>query len=307
MSATYPPLVLHLQSEAQDMNVPVSNLLRRAKVVATKLNIPAALVWIDRELNGYSDADMDQRQLPGYRVLKGHPKFFNSYRGWCTMSSDDPEMLRFLTLVFVNHSVGTLEALVEVSRADNQSNIRFGYPDHIKALLLRQFDFPTDLVNVVSYPSVWGIIDQLRTLVLNWTLELEAAEVLGEGLRFTLIEKERAQNVTNNYIAQVIGVAGNVTDHARVHNQMVASGGLDLTKIQDLVSQLQQMAPNLPPDIRDGIAPDVATLASEVNQPTPDQGKIAKALASVRATCEGAAGNLLASGAIDLIGKILGP
>ena len=305
MTSTPLPLVHHLQDEAQNLGIPVSSLLRRAKVIGTKLAIPSALAWIDRELNGYSDADIDGRHLPDYRVIKGHPMFLQRYGGWGTMSSQDPETLKIMTLVFVNLSIGTLESLVEVSRTEGDRNIHFGYPDHIKRLLLRGFDFPTELKTVTSFASVWGIVDQVRTLILNWTLELDQANVLGEKLRFTSIEQQKAQNVTNNYFAQIIGVAGNVTDQATVHNQLVASGGLDIAKIADLVSQLQKMAPVLPPEIQDGIASDVAILADEVKQPTPNQGRMTKALTSVRTACEGAAGNLIASGALELISKIL--
>lgn len=46
------PMVLQLQSEALNHSVPVLQLLRKAKVIASKLGLEDALVWIDRELDG---------------------------------------------------------------------------------------------------------------------------------------------------------------------------------------------------------------------------------------------------------------
>ena len=46
-------LVHKLQADAIDQNINVSSLLRTAKVVATKLDLQDALVWINRELDGY--------------------------------------------------------------------------------------------------------------------------------------------------------------------------------------------------------------------------------------------------------------
>jgi AbiTii len=48
------PLVRRLQLEAADSSKSVSDLLRLAKMAATKLDAKDALTWIDRELEGYS-------------------------------------------------------------------------------------------------------------------------------------------------------------------------------------------------------------------------------------------------------------
>ncbi len=71
MSATL-PLILKLQAEAANPDASVTNLLRMAKRAATKLNLKDALVWIERELNGYMDVKVDD--LPPYRRLTGTPR-----------------------------------------------------------------------------------------------------------------------------------------------------------------------------------------------------------------------------------------
>jgi hypothetical protein len=53
------PLIQKLQAEAANPDSSVTNLLRMAKIAATKLNLTDALVWIDRELNGYMDLKVE--------------------------------------------------------------------------------------------------------------------------------------------------------------------------------------------------------------------------------------------------------
>jgi hypothetical protein len=74
------PLVRKLQAEAANPDASVTNLLRMAKIAATKLNATDALVWIDRELNGY--VDLKVAELPPSRQLVGIPQGYNPYHGW---------------------------------------------------------------------------------------------------------------------------------------------------------------------------------------------------------------------------------
>ena len=81
------PLVLQLQAEAVDPNVPVSKLLRLAKLIATKLDQKDALVWIDKELDGYMDGVT--KDVPEYRMIGGQPKGYNPYHGWQTIQFEE--------------------------------------------------------------------------------------------------------------------------------------------------------------------------------------------------------------------------
>ena len=56
-------LVEELQRDALDSSVSVLDLLRKALVVATKLNIDEFKEWIELELKGYSG----QETVPDYR------------------------------------------------------------------------------------------------------------------------------------------------------------------------------------------------------------------------------------------------
>ncbi|MGB3726059.1 MAG: hypothetical protein WA981_09865, partial [Glaciecola sp.] len=70
-------LVKHLQTITLDHEVKVSDILREALVVSTKLEEHKLKSWITNELNGYSEND----EIPEYRLLHGKPKYFNPYNG----------------------------------------------------------------------------------------------------------------------------------------------------------------------------------------------------------------------------------
>ena len=71
-------LVLELQRLALDSNTNVIELLRRAKVVATKLDLDDARVWIDQEIGGYHPP----QEVPPYRVVPSQLEVLNPYHGW---------------------------------------------------------------------------------------------------------------------------------------------------------------------------------------------------------------------------------
>jgi len=61
-------IVLELQKEALDRNCSVSDLLRRALVVAKKLKLAEFERWVGNELAGYKGP---VNEVPEYRVLLG--------------------------------------------------------------------------------------------------------------------------------------------------------------------------------------------------------------------------------------------
>jgi hypothetical protein len=71
-------LVEQIQADVLDRTVPVTDLLRKAKVVAIKLDLPELLAWAEAEPNGYQDEKVPvpqyRRQVAGrLRAYKGSP------------------------------------------------------------------------------------------------------------------------------------------------------------------------------------------------------------------------------------------
>ena len=71
-------IVIELQKQAIDTDSDVVSLLRKAYLVARKLDIKDFEEWINSELNGYTDYD----KIPDYREIRGQVKAWNPYHGW---------------------------------------------------------------------------------------------------------------------------------------------------------------------------------------------------------------------------------
>src|SRR5260221_4745312 len=69
-------LVLEIQRDALDKDVPVTTLLRKVRLAAAKLQLTTVEEWVGHELNGYSG------ELPPYRRARGTPTLLNPFHGW---------------------------------------------------------------------------------------------------------------------------------------------------------------------------------------------------------------------------------
>jgi hypothetical protein len=297
------PMVRKLQAEALSSDSSVANMLRMAKVLATKLDLPDALLWINRELNGYQDALI--KDLPPYRKLNGVPQAHNPYHGWQSIRFHNAKQAEFLSTVPVCHAIGSLEELL---RKGADGNYTFNYPPELKTKVEQSLNHQLEVRVNVGYAGLWNIIEQVRNLILNWSLELESAGILGVDMTFTEEEKGEASAITHQFIIQNVGVLGNVTGQATVKNRQdaIANLELDLAKVLDFVAQARIALPSMPDTARDAAKPVLEGLEGQLRADKPDTSKIRELLASLRKICEGATGSLTAQGIVAMVRALLG-
>ena len=78
-------IVLELQNEVTKSDCDIVNVLRRAHLIAVKLNLKEFDKWISCELNGYKEGDI----IPEYRKVKGILKAFYQFKGWIPVTITD--------------------------------------------------------------------------------------------------------------------------------------------------------------------------------------------------------------------------
>ena len=295
------PLVSQLQAAALDRHTTASELLRRAKIVATKLKAETALSWIGHEINGY--AGVSNYDLPKYRVVTGSPKFLNPYRGWCPIvyGEDDAELV---STAHVKQPVGELENLISDS---DSGRLQASHNPELTLWLCNQIGFPTKTIIQLPRSAIWGIVDKAKTLVVDWTLELEAAGIMGENLSFSDKDREKGGSVTNNYFAHNIGVAGGMHGGVAVANQEQALGDVvSIEAVRGLRDQVAAAVSFLPADVGRSVSGSVTGLGTELSKTSPDKGKIKGFLLSIKSACESASGNLIAMGVVEGVKKVVG-
>src|SRR6516165_6953522 len=180
-------------------------------------------------------------------------------------------------------------------------------PHHAKArkLLVMNPNLPDGLL---ERSQLWNIVEQVRNLILNWSLKLEKAGVLGEDMHFSEQEKGDAKPVTQQFFIQNVGVLGSVTDQASVTNQQTAKTKIELDwgQVRDFLAQACAALPQLPEKAQEAIRPVLETIDGELKTETPSSPKIRAALGSLRKIGEGIAGNLTAQGIIAMVKAIVG-
>lgn len=175
-------LVEELQRDALDGNVNVSDLLRKAYVVAVKLKLDKFKAWCEFELNGYKS------DLPDYRVIRGILRAWNPYNGWIpVMLQGDGDSL---TLHQEGGPIGPLQDLI--GQGDESNNLIVYFSPRQQEYVQRRISVPLEVTLHIGRSSVVGILDAVRNLILDWSLKLEGDGILGDGMSFSPEERKRA-------------------------------------------------------------------------------------------------------------------
>lgn len=292
-------LILQIQTEALDGSSSVSGLLRKARAAAVKLGLADELQWIKWELEGY--AGVEDADLPLYRKIKGDMKVRNPYHGLQPLNFADPEFVEIMCSAPCRQPAGEVEALLATGE-----NLQVQLSQGQINLLLGLMAVKMEPVLHIERTALIRVLNAVRNLVLDWSLEMEKAGVLGEGLNFNTQEKEKAQPAGQQFFIQNLGVLGNISGQAAVTNTQNASLALDLEQVRDVVGQLNALTAALPREIGKSLAPILDELSHRLQEASPAPSGIRELLRSAKTICEGAAGNIVASGAIAILSPLIG-
>lgn len=289
------PIVLQLQQDALDRDVTTSNLLRKAFVVAKKLKLTEFEVWIDGELNGYAG-----KKVPEYRRVAGQIKGWNPYNGWIPLLFQDPEMAEAFSKSVIHQPISELQHLVDGSTG---TSLEIPFPPALQLELSRGFGCETKVHLHITKAAVVRIIEAVRTSILDWSLQLELAGIVGEGLSFTSKEQEMArkspQIVTNFY--------GAVHQPQLQQGNEVAvqtHGAIDIASVKVLVDAAAVLASGLHGTLAEELEAELVTLRAQISSPNPKNGVLRESLKSLRSIFEGATGGA-AGQLVFEIGKLL--
>jgi hypothetical protein len=289
-------IIEQIQRDALDRTVPVSTLLRRVKLAASKLDLGAVEDWVDQELNGYSG------EVPDYRVLHGQPMARNPFRGWQPVGGSVEALSK--------RANGQSVAVIEDALADAQNDTSFQvrYSDAI----CRRLDEQNGVAGwtwalQVPRNQFAGILDRVRNLVLEWAINLERLGVLGSDFSFDATEKQKAQASSMTFnIGSIHSFTGNlgqgnVTGDVSVDNS-------SMIQVRGLVSQLKQHIEELiaAGADRGRLEDRIALLEAELRKTSPDRSLVRGLLTDLRNALVAATSSLVASGAVHLLNQILG-
>ena len=183
-------LVLELQDLAQTGSTPLSELLRRAKVVAVKLSIHEAATWIDHEIDGYPPHE----DVPEYRVVPCELRGRNRFHGWQAVPWEEANPIQeAFSRQPQRRPIAEIEVFAQggdskqasLTQEERDLLVNFGNA-HLLEIPLARF---------YARHSFVAILDGVRKKILDWSLALEQRDVLGRGMTFNEAEKRAAASL----------------------------------------------------------------------------------------------------------------
>lgn len=203
-------LIQEIIDGASGTDTPVSSLLRKVKVLASRTGTASSLgAWVDQELSGYNSVD----DVPAYRgphavLVLGD--FFgvmgSGIRNFQIPPSTFPaDMREGLFDVRFTQSAAELEELAK------QDVIQLSWPPDGVLLynrgvelgviqrIVRDDMLLAQVVRPVDRSVVLGVLDAVRNRILDLALELEAVAPEAGTQGATEQVKQAAQQVVNNY------------------------------------------------------------------------------------------------------------
>ncbi|TXE62523.1 abortive phage resistance protein [Serratia nematodiphila] len=184
--------VIELQFLAGDPNSDIVAVLLKAKMIAVKLDLADLAEWIELELNGYPTI----ASVPEYRSGQGQLKALNPLRGWIPvdLGVSDPKITTPLTTFKLTESIASMKRLKDKDVGTVSLPIPAGYAQMLHHGQRSRYEVRW----FFSSGKIDHVITTVRNKILDWSLELEKKGVFGEGLVFTIKEKEVAPMTVNN-------------------------------------------------------------------------------------------------------------
>jgi len=171
-------LLQEIIESAADPSISVSDFLRRCKTLSYRLGNESFKIWVDRELGGYP-AGID---LPAYRTGFRGIVLAQLSGPFGSGASNVPVPISLIPAggwedFEFRDGVGTLEALVEGSKADGASTVHYNIPVELFADIdIYEMHSTVRMWSQLSIHHVQGILDRVRTSAQTFALEIESED-----------------------------------------------------------------------------------------------------------------------------------
>ena len=290
-------LVLDLQKEIIDAKKPVSQTLQKAYLLARKLKAKELINWIEKELNGSFE---NAKYIPEYRNnIQGTLEAWNAYHGWQPVLITDKKIEKQITRWHIRNPISSIEDLVKAGR---------GASNLLSDSFAQLFNHQTKTRLCISETQLKIILDMVRNTLLNWLIKLEEDGILGEDFLITADEKKIAsQNLytINNFYRSFSN--SQIQQNTDNSFQEYSNNNIDSEILTDIIKNIRDHLEELSLSkiqVQD-IKQHLNDLEKGCDTEKPEKAKISNALKSIKSILEGVTSNLMASGLIHEINKLI--
>lgn len=294
-------IVIELQHDALKSDIPVTELLRKAYVVARKLKVTDFEQWIKLELDGYTNGS----EIPEYRNIHGTIKTLNPYRGWIPIYFEDPKMADFLSNRPSAQGIAEIESLL-VNIVEKGEYLQMPFSPEQQNILCDAIGERLEVTLMTPSTSLIRIIDAVRNIILNWALKLEEDGVLGEDMQFSEDEKGKAEQhsyYVNNFYGEV--TSSQIQQNSPKAKQSQVINEFSTQNINNFISSLKNNLKDIELDseLSEELQAEISTVEIQVKSPKPKEGIIKESLSSISRILEGASGSVVGQLLLEL-GKL---
>lgn len=235
-------LLREIQDGVIDPKVDIVYVLRKCKVLASRLRSSELGKWVDLELNGYTE----RNDLPDYRIgdaqSKGH---FTGPGGSSLRNADIPLSCikeEYRDVVSKTYFMEPISAYVDILNGPDRSGLQQPWPPDLVAHVagdIYHFMNCMQAWKVIPRGAIVGLVDAVRNRVLNFVLELEAeSPSAGEGTAGTAEISSRKVNQV--FHTHIYGNVGNISEGSQDVRQS-ASMSITTNDVSALKSYLKSI------------------------------------------------------------------
>jgi len=188
------------------------------------------------------------------------------------------------------------------------------YPKDIELQLLKSIRPLSEPTLHINPAEVFGIIETVKTIILNWALKLEEDGILGEGLTFSPREQEKVTSSPASHVTNFYGPVGQSQIQQQSPSAIQITAGDDVI-VADVVyiEQVKALVPKVKAAIEtlgleraqvDEVRSEIDTVEAQARSPKPKRSIIKSSFETIQRILEAAAGGAAAQ-LIYEIGKFL--
>ncbi|KAB0443276.1 AbiTii domain-containing protein [Lysinibacillus fusiformis] len=286
-------LVLELQREAYQNDTTISQLIRKAFVLARKLEVKELSEWLNKEMEGYKEVNI--KEVPTYRHVEGNLKAWNPYLGRFIPAIVEGETAQELSTYSLLQPISEIESLIEGAK-NGEGILQYTFPSAMQLKFMKSSRVKLEVSLHIPVSQFENIPNRVRDIILDWTLSLEEKGVLGENMTFNSDEKKSANQITNIYNQIGAMINSPLQQNSNNSSQTVSVGEFKVEILKEIVEQgkllLEQITDE---DTKAELKSELTVLEAQAESPKPKKAIIKESLASIRNIAEGATGSVLVS------------
>lgn len=227
-------IVLELQQELLQWDCDIVNALRKAHLIATKLKLSEFDVWIQNELNGYTDRN---DQIPEYRNVCGIVKLHNPINGWIPVIFEDQKEEKLWSHRKIFQSISEI-----IGFSMDNKTLYIPFPGNLSQQLSETANAPMvfEAGLFITKESLNAISERVKTCLLEWTLKLEEKGIFGEDMTFNETESANAKEIpqqVNHYYGTII--YGNVSG-SQIISGNNNSATYTVAAVSDVIKEIRE-------------------------------------------------------------------